>query len=76
MMAATLRIGNLEATIDGYVWTGEPVLARALNAMLDPDGPAGSDPNPDHTAALLMARQFGGEVVRFDKADYVEGRVY
>ena len=69
-MAATVRIGASEATIDGYVWTCEDkTLERLLNLMLDPFGPSGADPNPDVTAAHRTAARLGGEVIRQDDVE-------
>ncbi len=66
-MPATIRIGDTEATIDGYRWTCEDTtLERLLNLMLDPFGPSGADPNPDVTAARRAAVRLGGEVIRED----------
>ena len=76
-MSATIRIGIIEATIDGYQWTSKnKALKNMLNAMLDPDGPSGSDPNPDETAALEAAELIGGEVVRADTAEYEPRAIY
>jgi hypothetical protein len=66
-VAATIRIGDTEATIDGYRWICEDkTLERLLNLMLDPFGPSGADPNPDVTAARRIAARVGGEVMRQD----------
>lgn len=64
-MAATVRIGDTEATIDGYRWTCEDkTLEKSLNLMLDPFGPSEADPDPDVTAARRIAARVGGEVIR------------
>jgi hypothetical protein len=66
-MAATIRIGDTEATIDGYEWSSDDkTLEKLLNLMLDPFGPSGADPNPDVTAARRIAARVGGEVIRQD----------
>lgn len=70
-MAATVRIGGATATIDGYEWTtSNPTLKRMLDKLLDPNGPSGADPNPDHTAALAAIDKLGGTLVRFDEAEF------
>lgn len=68
--------GNV-ATIKGYKWSGDNnVLVSLLNAMLDPAGPSGADPNPDLTAAQAAIDALGGEITRADETEYVEGRIY
>ena len=77
MMAATIKIGLFTATIEKYNWTSEnESLAELLNSMLPIYGPSGSDPNPDHTAAVEAVNLLGGEVVSFDQLPYVDGRIY
>ena len=76
-MSAIIRTGRDRATIDGYAWASENLaLQGLLNAMLDPLGPAGSDPNPDYHAALAAVEALGGEVVSYDKTEYEEGVIY
>ena len=76
-MAATIRVGKFEATVEDLVWTSEyPDFTDMLNSMLSPNGPSGADRNPDLTAAQKAVAFLGGEVVRFDPAEYVEGRIY
>lgn len=65
------------ATIDGLEWSCEDDSLRSLlNAMLDPLGPSGSDPDPDHTAAMDAAEKLGGKITQRDEVEYVEKRVY
>ena len=76
-MSATIRIGIIEATIDGYKWTSKSEsLKDMLNALLDPDGLSGSDPNPDETAAIEAVELIGGEVVRATPADFNARTIY
>jgi hypothetical protein len=76
-MSATIKAGELTATIAGYKWTSEnEEFARLLNAQLDPNGPSGADPNPDYTAAMRIAEYLGGRVIRFDAVPYTDKRVY
>lgn len=77
-MSATIRImSDVEATIDGYEWTSDnQALEDLLNAMLDPLGPSGADPNPSLTAAQEAVKRLGGEVVRFDKPEFDPEAVY
>ena len=76
-MSATVIIGGEKATIDGYEWTSDnQALEDLLNAMLDPLGPSGADPNPSLTAAQEAVKRLGGEVVRFDKPKFDPEAVY
>lgn len=77
-MAATVRIYGQIATIDGYVWScANKSIERLLNAMLDPLGPSGADPDPDYNAARNAVDRLGGELVSHDPPDdYIEGRIY
>ena len=76
-MSATVAIGGERATIDGYEWTSDnQALEDLLNAMLDPLGPSGADPNPSMTAAQEAVKRLGGEVVRFDKPEFDPEAVY
>lgn len=46
-----IRTMGVEASIEGYSWYCQDRDVEAmLRATLDPDGPSGSDPNPDATA--------------------------
>lgn len=76
-MSATVIIGGEKATIDGYEWTSDnQALEDLLNAMLDPLGPSGADPNPSLTAARSAVDRFSGEVVIFDKPEFDPEAVY
>jgi hypothetical protein len=76
-VSAIIRTGRDRATIDGYEWASENLaLQGLLNAMLDPIGPSGSDPNPDYHAALAAVEALGGEVISYDKTEYEEGVIY
>lgn len=76
-MAATIKIGSFTATIDNYKWTSDnKEFAAMLTTLLPALGPSGSDPNPDHTAAVEAVNLLGGEVVSFDQLPYVDGRIY
>jgi hypothetical protein len=68
-MAATIKVDDFTATIDGYKWQGDEILVSVLNTFLDPDGPPASDPNPDATMAKEMAERFGGRVTRVDETE-------
>lgn len=77
-MAATISSFGITATVDGYEWSC-PVkaLEHILNSLLDEGGPSGSDPNPDHTAAIEALDFLGtGELVSYDEMPYVAERVY
>ncbi len=76
-MAATIRIGDRQATVRAYRWVcKDGAIEALLNAMLDPLGPSGGDPNPDLHAAQEAVRRFGGELISFSPTEYVGGRVY
>jgi len=76
-MSATIQIGLIEATVDGYRWEcKEHWLKRVLNAMLDPHGPSGADPNPDLHAAREAVKVFGGQIVSYDETEYDPGAIY
>ncbi len=76
-MSATIRLLGHEATIDGYRWRSKNrALEAVLNAMLDPAGPSGADPEADIHAAEAAIQKLGGELVRFEESEHVEGRVY
>ena len=76
-MSATIKVGAFEAILDGWEWTGDDAwFVDKLNSMLDPEGPSGSDPAPDLHEARRTAKELGGQVVRFDKPEYVKDTVY
>ena len=76
-MSAIIRIDLIEATIADYRWTSKnKVLADMLNAMLDPLGPSGADPNPDGTAAIEAAEMLGAELVSVAPVDFNPRTVY
>jgi hypothetical protein len=68
-LAATIKVDDFTATIDGYEWKGDDILVSVLDTFLDPDGPPASDPNPDATMAQEMAKRFKGKVLRADKTE-------
>lgn len=76
-MAATVKVFGVQATITDMQWSSDfEDLTKMLQSMLDPDGPSGSDPNPDYTAAALVVEALGGEIVSFDEADFDPDAVY
>ena len=77
-MSATIEVLNREYTIKDYKWSGpDKVVVDMLNSFLAPEGPSGSDPNPDATAAQNVVDELSiAEMVHFDKLDYVPDRVY
>lgn len=73
----TVDFAGTIATIDGLEWSCEDdSLQSLLMAMLDPLGPSGADPDPDHTAAKDAADKLGGKITQRDEVEYVEGRIY
>lgn len=76
-MSATIEVLNRKYTIDEYKWSGpDKRVVSMLNSFLDPEGPSGSDPNPDATAAQMVVDKMDFKLLRYDKLDYVPGRVY
>ena len=76
-MSATIRVGDYTAVIEDYTWRGGiPELIALLNAMLNPLGPSGSDPNPDLHAAQAAIEILGGRIIDYDETEFVEGRIY
>lgn len=66
------------ATIEDMVWScDDDQFEDVLNSMIDPLGPSGADPDPNHTAAINAIEILGsGKVTQRDEVDYVEGRIY
>lgn len=82
-MTVACVIANEECSVRRGVWTAEDgAFERALNAREElnrEEEIRGSDPDPDHTSAVLMANALGGTVVDNDgeTADrHVKGRIY
>jgi hypothetical protein len=75
-MAVTVKIDSQTATINDYEWTGDESLVETLNVFLEPDGPEGSDPNPDWTVAQAAIDELGGEIVSFDILEFDPDIVY
>lgn len=79
-MKATIQIDGIEAVMDSdgeWEWIStDKVLEADLNALLDPYGPSGDDPNPPLHAAQYAVRMYGGTLVTFTETPYVKGRVY
>lgn len=51
-MPVTIRIFGEIATVSSYKWyCDDPEVLDLLQVTLDPDGPWGSDPDPDRTVA-------------------------
>lgn len=65
-MAITIQLGSRRADIQHRQWSGDAELVELLQGTLDPDGPAGSDPDPDRTAAELAAQKFGAAIIADD----------
>ena len=76
-MNATIELAGMQATIDGWNWTGsDEGLVALLNAMLDPDGPSGADPAPNTHEARRVAELLGGKVLEFELPEYDPEAVY
>lgn len=66
-MAVTIQVGRQFAAIDNYQWeSSNKVLEKALNSLLNKNGPSPSDPYPDHTAAINAVKVIGGKIVKVD----------
>lgn len=69
-MPATIDIHGIEATVTDGVWScPQPSIQRLLQAMRDPDGPSGADPNPDLTLAREAAEGLGGTVTELQQSE-------
>ena len=76
-MRASIQLGEMRATIDGWNWTGnDKQFVAVLNSMLNPDGPSGGDPAPNYHEAQRVAKLLGAEVIDFELPPYQEGTVY
>ena len=66
-----------EFVIEDYNWSGTNAeTVNFLNARLSVLGPAGYDPDPDHTAALDALLFIGGEIVKHDELSYDPDAIY
>lgn len=69
-MASKIRIFGTVATINNYKWTSsDKTLEDMLNSFLPYDGPKGSDPNPDDTAARQMVELFDAELLETEDTE-------
>ena len=76
-MSATVKIGNFEATIEDGKWSSEnKLLLDIINLTLPFEGVPTSEPDPDKFLADLAIERLGGEIIKHDKPEYVEGRIY
>ena len=76
-MSATINTHLGQATCTNYHWEADnETLAKYLNVLLDPNGPSGSDPNPDLTAARVAVNEIGAKIVDYDDLEAVPGRIY
>lgn len=76
-MTAIIQIGKDKAVIKEYKWTSANLgLQDVLNDLLEPDGPSGSDPNPDETAAKEAVKLLGGKFITADAIESKEGVIY
>jgi len=76
-MNATIELRGMQATIEGWEWTGtDEQSVTLLNAMLDPAGPSGGDPAPNTHEARRVAELLGGKVVDFELPEYDPEAVY
>ena len=77
-MAVTIQLPwGVTAVIDGYQWRARDLhVAKMLNALLDPDGPSGADPDPDRTAAQAAIDKLGGKIIQADDPPFEDGTVY
>jgi hypothetical protein len=65
-MAITIQLASRRARVQHRQWSGDADLVELLQGTLDPDGPTGSDPDPDRTAAELAAQKFGVVIIAAD----------
>lgn len=77
-MSVTIRIADIEATIQNLQWTcdDEDILAM-LQSFVPRHGPSGADPWPDMTVAQEAMRLMRGTLVASDPPPPPrEGEVY
>jgi len=67
--AGEIEKEKLVAVIDGWKWASKSKkLEDYLNAMLDPDGPSGADPQPERTAVDMAIKTLGGgKIIKEDQ---------
>lgn len=76
-MTAMVRIYDMLATfMEGHWSVDDQILERILNAGVDRFGPSGSDPNPCYTEAQRVVKEFGGEIILYDKLPFHSEVVY
>lgn len=76
-MTAIVEINGKRAVVKDYHWSSaDEALATMLNALLNPNGPSGADPNPDGTAAEEAVKRLGGRIISVDETESEDGVVY
>jgi len=61
---AVIQIGSTRVDIWYYSFRcSDPVLLAKLNKLLDPGGPGGEDPDPDHSLAVAAVMKYGGRIL-------------
>jgi hypothetical protein len=70
-MPVTIRIFGEIAKVVGYKWhCTDPEVLDMLQVTLHPDGPWGSDPNPDYTVAKDAIEFYcNGEILEHEKME-------
>lgn len=59
------------AVIQEYQWASmNKQLEKALNLMLDPDGPGGEVPYPDLQAAQAAVEMYRGKIIKQELREY------
>ena len=74
-MAAVIELMGGKYTVDEWEWSGpEERIVKALQAMMDPEGPSGEDPDPDGGAVDRAVELFGGKVTHKDRVKLPRAR--
>jgi hypothetical protein len=59
-----ISLYGVRARVDHGKWSSRLVMIqRMLDTLCDPDGPRGSDPDPDRTLAEAAVRRFGAVIL-------------
>ena len=78
-MSVTLELHGVRAVITDGVWKSKDNTLKALCDLYmvdEPWTPQPSDPNPDYTVAVYVAKKSGAKIVSYEIPSSIPGRVY
>lgn len=75
-MTATIRLGNLTATIEDGEWHGPPQLVEMLRELYTPYDLGPSVPDRDYYAASRVVEELGAEMLSFEMPDFDPNVIY